>query len=114
MKDFKWFLVTLVILMIGLLVWMFVDTACAEPYRVCTVNAGGGLNVRVGPGTEYHVAFMLADEAEVVVLETRDNWSLVHFKSLINLREPMGWVCSDYLIEKYIVNLEVEDYVYEN
>lgn len=108
MTDFKWFLVVLAILMVGLLVWMFVDTAYADIYTVAVVDAGGGLNVRVGPGLEHRVSFMLTDKAEVVILETLNNWSLVHCESLIGSREPLGWVNSDYLIKRYGVKIENE------
>lgn len=106
MKDFKWFLVVLVLLMIGLLVWMFVDTAYAERITVYQVDAGGGLNVRKGPGTEYRAYFKLSDGATVVVMETQDNWGLVNWLSMIGKREPMGWVCMDYLVESYEVVIE--------
>ena len=90
MKDFKWFLVTLAILMVGLLVWMCVETAYAERYTIAVVDAGGGLNVRTGPGVEHRVSFMLADDAEVAIIETLDNWAFVHSRTLIGKREPLG------------------------
>lgn len=107
MKDFKWFLFTMVLLMIGLLVWMCVEEAYAETYTVCTVEADGGLNVRLGPNVEYKSCALLCDGAEVVVLETRDNWALVNWRSMIGKREPIGWVCSDYLVRKYDIFMEV-------
>ena len=106
MSTFKWTLVVLAMLMIGLLVLMFVDTASAETYSVYMVDAEGGLNVRVGPGTDYRAIFGLCDEAEVVIVDTVDNWALVNHRSLIGKREPFGWVCMDYLIKRYEVNVE--------
>lgn len=106
MKDFKWFLVTLVLLMIGLLVWMFAETAYAERITVYQVDASGGLNIRKGPGLEYQAGCRLSDEAKVVVVETQDNWGLVNWLSTIGRREPMGWVCMDYLVESHDVVIE--------
>lgn len=106
MSTFKWTLVVLAMLLVGLLVIAFIDTAYGETYSVYMVDAEGGLNVRTGPGTDYHVSFGLCNEAEVVVVDTVDNWALVNFRSLMGRREPFGWVCMDYLIKRYEVNME--------
>jgi uncharacterized protein YgiM (DUF1202 family) len=106
MSTFKWTLVVLAMFLVGLLALMFVDTASAETYSVYMVDAEGGLNVRTGPGTDYRVIFGLCDEAEVVLVDTVDNWALVNHRSLIGKREPFGWVCMDYLIKRYEVNIE--------
>ena len=108
MKDFKWFLVTLTLLMVGLLVWISVDSACAERYTVCTVAAHGGLNVRLGPDTEYKVSFTLSDGSEIVVADIQNNWGLITTRNLIGKREPFGWVCMDYLIKNYEIEVDVE------
>lgn len=106
MTSFKWFLVTLGLIMVFMFTWMFLDIALAERYDICCVNAGGGLNVREGPGTEYRTSFLLADQAKVVVIETHDNWALVNFQSMIGKREPFGWVCMDYLHKCFEVEIE--------
>ena len=106
MTDFKWFMVTLALLMVGLLTWMFVGTALAERYDICVVDAGGGLKVREGPGLEFRTSFLLADRAEVVICDVVDNWALVNFRNLIGKREPFGWVCLDYLHKCFEVNVE--------
>ena len=106
MTNFKWTLVVLALLLTLFLTIMFVDTSLAERYQIALVNASGGLNVREAPDVESRRYFMLADRAWVVILETEENWALVHSRTLIGKREPLGWVDMDYLIKLYEVEIK--------
>lgn len=105
MTNFKWTLVILAIILVGLLMVMFIDTASAERYQMAMVYADGGLNVREAPDIESRLYFLLSDGAMVVILETHEDWALVHSKTLIGIREPLGWVHMDYLVNKYEVEI---------
>lgn len=106
MKNFEWFRIVQSMLIIVLLALMFANVACAEVYTVAIVEVNDGLNVRVGPGLEHRVSFMLSDGAEVVVLDSIDDWALVNFRGLLGKREPFGWVNMEFLTKFHEVNIK--------
>lgn len=83
--------------------WLFIRPAGAEEeMQYATVrleNADGVLNVRSEPGTEYPTRGAITNGARLAIIEERDGWALVNWPRLVGMREPMGWVCAEYLEE---------------
>ena len=67
----------------------------SEPLHVMSVQASGGLNVRVEPSVDSTATYLLDDTETVIVLEWRNGWALV--AKNISPDMVLGWVCGDYL-----------------
>ncbi len=55
------------------------------------VNSSNGLNLRLGPGTNYKVKRVLKNREKVELIRARDNWAY------IRLDNTQGWVFAKYL-----------------
>ena len=63
-------------------------------------NAGGGLNVRSGPGTTYEILASLKNGDEVTILEVADGgWYKISYSG-VNGQTSVGYVKSDYVTAK--------------
>lgn len=69
--------------------------ALAEPMRVKSVQASGGLRVRREPSINANVVYLLEDTETAIILAEADGWSLVAKNN--GEHSPLGWACSDYL-----------------
>lgn len=68
------------------------------PKAVVDVHEDSHLIVRKGPGPGYDTTYVhLASKSVVSILDMYDGWALVQFPKLVGVREPIGWVCMDYL-----------------
>ena len=67
----------------------------AEPYRVMSVQANGGLNVREEPSVDSTATYLLEDTETVIVMDWRDGWALVAKNN--GSHTTLGWVCGKYL-----------------
>ncbi|MCL2856400.1 MAG: SH3 domain-containing protein [Oscillospiraceae bacterium] len=58
------------------------------------INAEGGLRMRMGPGTSYHVVMVIPDEQAVFAHDESDGWVYVEHLG------HWGWVSADFLIDE--------------
>ena len=61
-----------------------------------STNAGNGLNVRSGPGTDYAVIGGLSNGTWVVVLSQQNGWYQVLYRNSSD-QAAIGYVSADYL-----------------
>ena len=61
------------------------------------VNVAEGLNLRRGPGTQFDVITLLANDTRVMVIETSGNWVMVNVLSAAGVPSQTGWVHSGFL-----------------
>lgn len=57
----------------------------------CYINAGGNVNMRKGPGTNYDVINVIEDGEQVTVCGSSGEWRLIQYN------EKYAWVHSDYV-----------------
>lgn len=72
-----------------------VTNSQAESFKVMSVQASGGLNVRKEPNVEATATYLLEDTETVIVHEWKDGWALVAKNS--GAHTTLGWVCGKYL-----------------
>lgn len=85
----------LMLLALIVIICMMVTGGNAEVLEVRTVQARGGLNVRVQPNINSRIIYLLEDTETVIVRERRDGWALVARNDGKHL--TIGWVNADYL-----------------
>lgn len=83
-----------------LLAWLIIicvvaSNALAEPLRLKSVQARGGLRVRREPDINSTAVYLLEDTETVVVLFELGEWTLVAKNR--GDHAPIGWACSEYL-----------------
>ena len=83
-----------VLCIITLVACMAVD-ALAEPIRLKSVQASGGLRVRQEPDRNSKPVYLLEDTETVIALFELGEWTLVAKNTGDHV--PLGWACSQYL-----------------
>lgn len=83
-----------------LLAWLIIicvvaSNALAEPLRLKSVQASGGLRVRQEPDINSKAIYLLDDTETVIVLFELGEWTLI--AKNIGDHAPLGWACSQYL-----------------
>ena len=83
-----------------LLAWLIIicvvaSNALAEPLRLKSVQASGGLRVRREPDINSTAVYLLEDTETVIVLFELGEWTLV--AKNCGDHAPIGWACSEYL-----------------
>ncbi len=91
LRTIKKNLLTIVLIMTLALAAVIFTADKAFAAVMATVNSSIGLNMRMGPGTNYDVVLTIPDNAEVTVIEKGGSWSKVSY----NGKE--GYVNSSYL-----------------
>ena len=83
-----------------LLAWLIIicvvaSNALAEPMRLKSVQASGGLRVRKEPDINSKAVYLLDDTETVVALFELGEWTLVAKNT--GDHAPIGWASSQYL-----------------